>query len=49
MTLKIAFKVKFRVTKIKSIYDFLLMFNSNYVPKLFHFHVIAIKHKGIVI
>ena len=29
LTLKITFKVKFKVTKRKALYDFLLMANSN--------------------
>ena len=34
MSLKIALKVKIYVTNIKPIYDFLLMFNSIYIPNL---------------
>ena len=41
LTLRIALKVKFKVTNIKPIYDFLLVFNSNYVPNLHCFDVMA--------
>ena len=41
MTLKIKVKVKFKVTKIKPIYEFLLMINSKHAPNLHHFQVIA--------
>ena len=40
MTLKILFKVKSKVTKVKPTYDFLLMIHSNNVPSLHHFQVI---------
>ena len=42
LTLKIALKVKFKVTKIKPMNDFSSMFNSNYTPNLHCFEVIAI-------
>ena len=34
-------KIKLKVTKMKPIYDFLFMYNSNYVPNLHRFHVIG--------
>ena len=42
MTLKIRVKVKFKVTKMKPIYDFLLMINNNHAPNLHRFQVINI-------
>ena len=42
MTLKIKFKVKCKVTKIKAIYDFLFKINSNYAPNLHSFQVFYI-------
>ena len=42
MTLKIKVKVKFKVTKIKPIYDFLLLINSNHASILHRFQVINI-------
>ena len=37
LTLKISLKVKFKVTKMKPIYNFLFVSNSNYVPNLHRF------------
>ena len=44
MTLKIWVKVKFKVTKMKPKYDFLLVFNSNYIHILHGFLDISHKH-----
>ena len=41
LTLTFVLKVKFKITKMKPIYDFLLLYNSNYVPNLYWLHVTA--------
>ena len=43
LTFKIASNVKFKVNKMKPIYDFLLMFNCIYLPNLHCFQVIVIR------
>ena len=49
MTLITVLKVKFKVTKMKPIYDFLFIDNSNYVLNMHRFHVMTTFRSQMVI